>query len=346
MPSGTPKPEQPHPRRIIQELIAETGLWEDCTAQEQKKVEDILDKGGISHPNSFVDGLEEPMDADEAEVFNTPSGGGSQGMLHQHTEQQAMFQMMEAFGVDMVSPEAQSQIQQVLAQKISTVGEVLKIMTTLHKSITQVDARAHALKVEAATCVRAKGAHMVWNRTETGGKAESLNTGDLDRVAKQMLIIGKDIYVRWMPRQSTGIKTQCKDWGGYDIDKDNKDVVWVLQTPPLTCRKQKENYAPVAILTFVNFPARQAFMNTFAGWTPTFYRSDGSVTTKKIRSAPAGLDFQRQLEVPLRTVHKLLNIHKDTKGKQFISLWWALTAMEPQEEAKYEATSRAMFRLD
>ena len=121
------------------------------------------------------------------------------------------------------------------------------------------------------------------------------------------------------------------DWWHIGVNKNQELSCWALQIPPTTIvfnkGKKGERYASITVLTFVNFQARQAFLNMCMSWSSPSTWKDETETKSKIRTAPSSPDFQRQLEVPLRTVHKLLN----TKFHNlvFITLWKFFTVMYP-----------------
>jgi hypothetical protein len=157
-------------------------------------------------------------------------------------------------------------------------------------------------------------------------------------------------FIRWMCRECKGLCSLLFKWYKYEVDKDPTTITHILQVPPTTLsyprRFGQKGYSPITILTFTNFDARQEYLNTFMGWQPAFEWSDGTRTDKRIRSAPASPDFQRQLEVPLRTIHKVLNNAPNTKGKQFITLWKSLTVMTPQDLSQHDDEHKACFKLE
>ena len=151
-----------------------------------------------------------------------------------------------------------------------------------------------------------------------------------------------------MMRKSQGVTDVLIQWWNYDTHKNPELICWALQVPPTTIvfnrGSKKERYASITVLTFVNFQARQGFLNTYMSYSPQFTWADQTESKAKIRTAPSSPDFQRQLEVPLRTVHRLLNTKFDKM--QFVTLWKSLTVMYPQHKAAYDEEHKAIFKLE
>ena len=274
-----------------------------------------------------------------------------------HNEQEMMIKMAQAFGIDMAGDDAQQKMEEFLNTPITTLGSVLKLMTTFHTKITQVEIKAQAMTVEVMLDIF--GDKIVSMHKELTWLGKEHRTTQKQRASVQVVLSGwpnncspdeRNGFIRWMCRECKDLKKLLMEWYKYDVDDKQELITHILQVPPTTLSFKQRfgqiKYGPITILTFTNFDARQAFLNTYMGWQPHYEWSDNQRTNNKIRSAPASPDFQRQLEVPLRTVHKVLNTAPRTKGKQFITLWKTLTVMEPQDTFKYIEDHKACFKLE
>jgi len=273
-----------------------------------------------------------------------------------HNEQEMMLKMAGAFGIDLTGDDAQRNLEKFLSTPVTTLGSVLKLMTTFHTRITQVELKAHAMTVEVMLDIF--GDKIVSMHKELTWLGKEHRTTQKQRASVQVVLSGwpnncspeeRNGFIRWMCREVRGLKDLLREWYKYNVDNSPELITHILQVPPTTLvfrRGQHVRYGAITILTFTNFDARQEFLNVFMGWQPHFEWSDQHRTSNKIRSAPASPDFQRQLEVPLRTVHKVLNTAPTTKGMQFITLWKSLTVMEPQVQSHYDDDHKACFRLE
>jgi len=273
-----------------------------------------------------------------------------------HNEQEMMLKMAGAFGIDLSGDDAQRNLEKFLSTPVTTLGSVLKLMTTFHTRITQVELKAHAMTVEVMLDIF--GDKIVSMHKELTWLGKEHRTTQKQRASVQVVLSGwpyncspeeRNGFIRWMCREVRGLKDLLREWYKYNVDNSPELITHVLQVPPTTLvfrRGQNVRYGAITILTFTNFDARQEFLNVFMGWQPHFEWSDQHRTSNKIRSAPASPDFQRQLEVPLRTVHKVLNTAPNTKGMQFITLWKSLTVMQPQVMSHYDEDHKACFRLE
>jgi len=274
-----------------------------------------------------------------------------------HNEQEMLIKMAAAMGVELAGDQAQKNLDKFLSTPITTVGAVLKLMTTFHTGITQVELKSHAMTVEVMLDIF--GDKIVSMHKELTWLGKEHRTTQKQRASVQVILSGwpencdaeeRNGFIRWMCREVETLRKLLFTWYAYDVDKDPTLITHILQIPPTTLSYPGRNgyprFSPITILTFTNFDARQEFLKTYMGWQPEFEWSNGHRTDKKIRTAPASPDFQRQLEVPLRTVHKVLNTAPTTKGKQFVTLWKTLTVMEPQDQTHYDENHNACFRLE
>ena len=274
-----------------------------------------------------------------------------------HNEQEMLIKMAAALGVDLTGPQGQQNLDTFLSTPITTVGSVLKLMTTFHTNVTQVELKSHAMSVEVMLDIF--GDKIVSMHKELTWLGKEHRTTQKQRASTQVILSGwpnncdpeeRNGFIRWMCREAPGLAKLLFQWYKYDVQNDPTTITHILQVPPTTLsyggRFGVPRYSPITILTFTNFDARQDFLKTFMGWQPSFEWSNGQRTDKKIRSAPASPDFQRQLEVPLRTIHKVLNTAPNTKGQQFVTLWKTLTVMQPQEKTFKDDDHKACFRLE
>ena len=81
---------------------------------------------------------------------NTPQFSTAMASTTQlHTQQEMMLKLAQSFGIDVHSPEATKNLDTFLSTPISTIGDVVKLVTNFHTAVTQVELKSHAMKVEA-----------------------------------------------------------------------------------------------------------------------------------------------------------------------------------------------------
>jgi hypothetical protein len=347
-PHNTPAAEgapQAASKRMVLEM--REGVWQDSTNEEKKQAAQIL----IQHTRGSGD--------DQVVVDATnPTQTNVGQMVGLNSPQEQLFKLARAMGCDIDTTEegvAGRNLANFLNTPINTIGDVVKLMTSFHTEVTQQELKAHALNVEALLDIY--GDKIVSMHKELEWLSKESRNFQKQRASCQVILSGwpdncdpgeRESQTRWMMRKSQGVTDVLLQWWNYDTQKNPELICWALQVPPTTIvfnkGSKKERYAAITVLTFVNFQARQGFLNTYMTYSPQFTWKDGTETKAKIRTAPSSPDFQRQLEVPLRTVHRLLNTKFDKM--QFVTLWKSLTVMYPQHKAAYDEDHKAIFKLE
>ncbi len=260
-----------------------------------------------------------------------------------------------AIGATGVDVNDTAQVKKALDKKITTAGDVLKLVNAYHKAVIRPEL-VH-LTVQIEQCLVRLDDQVSYVTANLNWLASDQRKEQRQRASVMLLLNGfpKDwaparrLYIiRWMMSQVPALCQWVTRMGfNHTAQTEGDQIFNVLATEPITLQHGK-SWSRMTMLVFKGFDLRKAMAEVYVGQpnTPLYEDAKTAVGGSHVQVLYSTPQYQRKLEAPLRVLMKALNDTADYVDCNMVPLWKSLTLMWPCYSKDFQEEARACAHIE
>ena len=283
------------------------------------------------------------------------SGSTAQATLLQHVkvaDDVAMTVALGELGVDINDPK---QIQKGMDNKITTAGEVLKLVNAYHKAVIRPEMVHLTIQLDQVLIkldnrVNFVQANLNWLATDQRKEQRQRASVTLmfNGFPKDMSPEKRLYMIKWMLSQVPALCAWVNRMGfNHTAVSPGDSIFHVLATEPITLQYGKK-WSSMTMLVFKGFELRKSAADIYVGKgnTPLYTDEKTAVGGQHVQVLYSTPQYQRKLEVPIRVLMKALNNIAQYEDCNMVPLWKSLTLMFPTDNKELDENARACAHVE